>query len=103
MTNLTITVEEVCAYREIYYEHVKPMIRARKTKAEIDACLAYVAEEYGLTVERYRELSEFDLLQRLSKLDPSRIEIQHKDGTTVQLSKIAKFLLEMPRRTEQRD
>lgn len=102
---LTISVEEVCAYREVYYEHVKPMIKARKQEADIDACIAYFAPEYGITKERYHELSTIDLLQRLAGLNTPMVKIQNGE-TSIGTDKIQAVLdlpeLKCSKRTEQK-
>ncbi len=97
-----VTEVEICKYREIYYETVKPMIRARKSIEEIDAGVKYACEEYEMSVERYHTLSTLDLLQRLAEDDKTKtIKVQFHDGEVIDTSNIVNLpQLRCPRRTE---
>lgn len=98
-----ITPAEVFAYREIYYEHVKPMIRGGVSQNEITECLDEIAPEYGITRQRYTELFLIDFIQRLSKLDCYRIYVKTFDKVLCikELKVIHEPELKCPRRTEQ--
>jgi hypothetical protein len=102
---MEITTEEVYAYRELYYEHVKPMIQAGKTQKEIGEMVEYFAPEYGITSKRYDELSVLDLLQRLggiSKGTSVTIRFGDKDVPTDILETLVNTPeLRCPRRSEQ--
>lgn len=92
---------EICKYREIYYETVKPMIRSGKTAMEIDAGVEYACEEYEISVERFHTLAAIDLLQRFAT-STKKIKVQFGDGEiidAVQFNNIPQ--LRCPRRTEQ--
>lgn len=67
MSHLHIKPHEVYGYREIYYEHMKPMIREGKSQKEIGDRIELIAESYGLSSSRFSELHLFDLLQRIAK------------------------------------
>lgn len=91
---MKITTEEIYAYREIYYECIKPMIKKEKTQEQIDACLEYFAPEYGITPERYRELFALDFLQRLAGINNPTVFIRISN-TNICSNKLG-FLSNMP-------
>jgi hypothetical protein len=95
-----ITETEICIYREIYYETVKPMLIAGKTQEEIEAGVKYICEEYGMEVERYKAISIMDFMQRLSEKGPNpNVAIKTSDGEILPLPKDLP-ILRCPRRTE---
>jgi hypothetical protein len=93
---------EICKYREIYYETVKPLIRAGKSTEEIDVGVKYACEEYEMTVERYHTLSTVDLLQRLAEDHKTKkIKVQFHDGEIIDASHLHSLpRLRCPRRSE---
>jgi len=96
-----ITETEICIYREIYYETVKPMLISGKTQSEIDAGVTYICEEYGITKERYKFLSTLDFLQRISERgDSPNLAIKTADGEVIKLPENLP-ILRCPRRSEQ--
>lgn len=95
-----ITETEICIYREIYYETVKPMLIAGKSQEEIEAGVKYVCEEYGMEVERYKAISVMDMMQRISERSGgSNVAIKTSDGEILPIPK-GLPILRCPRRTE---
>jgi hypothetical protein len=101
-----ITLREVYVYREIYYETVKPMLKARRSQADIQQAVDYQCQEFGLTVARYEVLSALDLRQRLSTMNDPRVHI----NTGPKVLSLEEYrvpatmpTLRCPRRTEQKD
>lgn len=72
---MKITERDVYVYREMYYEYVKPMIRANKSDIEIDKCLDYWVVEFNITKEHYHALAQIDLLQRFANIKDDRAMI----------------------------
>lgn len=93
-----ITEREVIVYREIYYEHVKPMILAGKTQDEIEVCVNYMAEEFDMEPDRWRVLHRIDLLQRIASIHSDRLKVRGVEN----LSAVQELPeLKCPRRTTQ--
>ena len=67
-----MTEQDVFVYREIYYEHMKPILRARNVfgmhQAEMEPLLAPALEKYGWSYEKYRSFMTLDIAQRVSKI-----------------------------------
>jgi hypothetical protein len=99
-----ITENNICIYREIYYETVKPMIRSGKTQEEIDLGVNYMCEEYGIKPDLYHALSTIDLLQRISEMkkgsDRINYKVNNEELVVENFSNIPQ--LRCPRRTEQK-
>jgi hypothetical protein len=97
-----VTEVEICKYREIYYETVKPMIKNGKAADEIDAGVKYACEEYEMKVERYHTRATLDLLQRLNEDNKTQtIKVQFHDGEIIDTKSIVNLpQLRCPRRSE---
>jgi hypothetical protein len=89
------TIEEICAYREIYYETVKPMLMAGKSQDDIDFAVKYMCEEYDLSYNRYHEIKLLDLIQRFDGIKNVRI-----NGVDANLPE-GFPIIRCPRRSEQ--
>ena len=102
-----ITERDIFIYREIYYETVKPMIVSHKTAIEINFALKYMCEEFGITPQRYKVLSNVDFMQRMAKFNNKRIIVQSGTNSIVpyehknSLENIPE--MKCPRRTEDRN
>jgi hypothetical protein len=96
-----MTEEDVYIYRELYYEHVKPLLRQGADDTMIDIMMEGVFEQYGWTKDKYKAFSMIDLMQRINELKSDRVKIIA--GTEVLNPKDAKGLptLRCPKRTEQ--
>lgn len=79
---LQITQQEVEIYRNIYYEHVKPMIKGGCTLDEIDEVLISITDQYGWTIQKYREFQFIDLLQRIEHLK----EVERLSGRPLRIN-----------------
>lgn len=102
---MEITTEEIYAYRELYYEHIKPMVANGKSLEEMDACVEFFAPEYGITPKKYYELSRLDLLQRIAGVSKSEdVKIKY-GGELLSKDALATVVntpeLRCPRRSEQ--
>ena len=101
-----ITTEEVCAYREIYYEHVKPALIKGSSQKDIEKVVEYFSPDYNLTVARFDLLHTIDLFQRLAELkreNPNaNICVKVKSHKLTDLSVFLKMpTLRCPKRSEQ--
>lgn len=100
-----ITETEICIYREIYYETVKPMLKAGKSDKEITAGIEYACAEYGMEVEKYLALTHVDLMQRFSMtIKPSdKMIFRFSDGEEIDVTNLKNIPeLRCPRRSEMR-
>ncbi len=88
---------EVIVYREVYYEYVKPMLKAGKSTKEIESIILPILEGYGWTLDKFRAFQIIDIAQRMAKYN--NVEITGVD------KKMAGAVLELkcPIRTEQKD
>lgn len=69
-TDFEITERVVYVYREIYYEHVKPLLKMGISDPElIQMFIQGPLDELGMTIEMFRALQIVDLMQRMSKYD----------------------------------
>lgn len=62
--NHTITI-----YREVYYEHVKPLIRKGAKQIEIDNAILPILVMNLWTLEMYHEMSFIDFMQRINYIN----------------------------------
>lgn len=98
-----VTEENICIYREIYYETVKPMLRNGKSQKEIDQAINYMCEEYEITTDLYKALSIIDLFQRLGEIKSgSNLKVRVNDEELVVENFSNLPLLRCPRRSEQK-
>lgn len=63
---MKINNETIAIYRDIYYEHVKPMIKNGDSADEIDNKILPVLIKYGWTLEIYALFHSLDFLQRIA-------------------------------------
>ena len=70
---MTPTISEICKYREIYYETIKPMLVSGKSQDDIDFAVRYMCEEYSIGYERFHEIKILDLMQRFDGIKNVRI------------------------------
>ncbi len=102
LCRMKITERDVIVYREIYYETVKPMIKAGKTEEDIENALKYICEEFNISVEYYKALSHIDLMQRISSFKSDNIKLMSGEEY-VNLRNVENLPeLKCPRRTEQK-
>ena|ERR1035437_4054768 len=97
-----VTEREVLIYREIYYETVKPMIRAGRSDHDIEAGIDYMCQEFDIPTKRYKLISKFDMLQRIAEL------MQKYDNVYILGNRDMNKLLNIPKircpkRTEQQE
>jgi len=99
---MKISKEEVYAYREIYYEHIKPLLRVGTKDKVLDELLDLICPTYKISPLRYRELSMIDLVQRISKMNNPKIKIVTSDRQEIDTG-LAETLPELlcPIRSEQ--
>jgi hypothetical protein len=93
---------EVIVYREVYYEHAKPMIRARCSDAEIEAAITPILEGYGWTLDKFKAFSIIDLTQRFERMKMKNVKVMA--GThEVDKGQVSQLLeLRCPIRSEQK-
>lgn len=65
---MEITDKEVAIYRDIYYEHVKPLMKQSKSPEEIEEAILPVLVLHGWTLEMYQAFQMIDFMQRLAYL-----------------------------------
>lgn len=104
-----ITEHDVYIYRELYYETAKPLIRAGASSSFIEEMLIPRCEHFGWTLDKYRDFSSLDLMQRIASLS---IKTASEDRVFVKTTKGEKLNyhgsldlpeLKCPIRTEQKD
>ncbi len=85
-----ITDQDVFEYREIYYEHVKPIFKAWGVLgmkiSELAPLLSPILEKYGWSFEKYQAFGSIDFAQRLSRM---KSESFVKTGTEPSMKVIA--------------
>lgn len=98
-----ITITDVCTYRELYYEHVKPLLNAGKRPEVISELMAPIYKEYGWTEEKFQLFSMIDFMQRLAKTNDTRLKLRvgGQDVNYANANNLPE--LKCPRRTEQKD
>ncbi len=101
---MNISETEIYAYREVYYEHLKPLLMADVDSKMIDIMMEGIYEEYGLTKDRFEQLQTIDFIQRLKNINDKRITVKVGD-TEISKQSITNSLnfpeLRCPRRSEQ--
>jgi hypothetical protein len=66
---MKISQQEVEIYRDIYYEHEKPMLISEMTQEEIAEALLPIVVLKGWTMEKYHAFKSLDLMQRIAYLN----------------------------------
>ena len=97
-----ITDRDIFVYREIYYETVKPMIIAGKSKEEINKAIEYMCQEFEYEVEDYKIMSQLDMIQRIAEMQLVRTNISVQGLNTIK-NTLNLPRIRCPRRTEQVD
>jgi len=96
-----ITEVDICTYRELYYEHVKPLIRQGADCLMIDILMQDVWAQYGWTKEKFSAFQIIDLAQRVAEMKKPNITVVagNQKINNEQIEQIP--MLRCPRRTEQ--
>lgn len=63
---IEVNNKTIAIYRDVYYEHVKPLIKKGASTEEINEAILPVLVLYGWTLEIYKDFSTIDLMQRLA-------------------------------------
>ena len=80
---LDISEAEVSEYRDMYYGYVKPSIKNRIYNSDDDInkmIKSVLIEKFTISFDRYNELKNIDLFQRLSKLNIDNIRLNLDDS-----------------------
>lgn len=96
-----ITEVDIYTYRELYYEHVKPLLKQGADDKMIDIMMQNVFPQYGWTKEKFQAFQIIDLMQRIRGLNCDKIKVT--DGQITMNPDDVKNLpmLKCPRRTEE--
>lgn len=60
---MDINEKTIAVYRDVYYEHVKLLIKKGATAEEINETILPVLVLYGWTLKMYHDFSTLDLMQ----------------------------------------
>lgn len=63
-----VTERDVYVYRELYYEHIKPLLRLGVKAEQIENICEDIFKYYGWSFEKFKDFSVLDLIQRLKEL-----------------------------------
>lgn len=63
---MEINEKTIVIYRDVYYEHEKPLLKRNASNEEITAALLPVLVMYGWTFEIYHTFKYIDLMQRFA-------------------------------------
>jgi hypothetical protein len=105
-----ITQKEVEIYRDVYYNHVKPLLKKGASSEEISDTILPILVLYGWTLEIYFNFQMIDLMQRMAyttdimKLQNKKINLSLRcDKENVDYSKSYQFPeLRCPLRSEEK-